>query len=154
MSDDLVALREWLQAEGCTPVALESTGVYWKPIYNVLGGHVEVLLANAQHVKRVPGHKTDVGDAEWLATLLRHGLVTGSYLPNEVERELRDLTRHRTTLTDERGRVVKRIQKVLEAANFKLDSVASDITFSEEGVGEHRHKAKERTHSGSLQLYG
>lgn len=124
----LEQLKGWLAAAGCTHVAMESTGVYWKPIYNVLEDQFTLLLANAQHVKRVPGRKTDVNDAEWLAQLLRHGLVSASYVPSELERELRDLTRYRTTLVDERGRVVKRLQKVLEDANLKLASVASDIT--------------------------
>jgi transposase len=128
MTDELLALRAWLEQAGCTHVAMESTGVYWKPIYNVLEGHFTLLVANAQYVKRVPGRKTDVSDAEWLATLMRHGLVSGSYIPTAQERELRDLTRYRTTLTDERGRVVKRLQKVLEDANIKVASVASDVT--------------------------
>jgi transposase len=128
LTDELVALREWLQAVGCSHVVMESTGVYWKPVYNILEGYFTLLVANAQHVKRVPGRKTDIGDAEWLANLLRHGLVSGSYIPDEAQRQLRDLTRYRTTLSDERGRIVKRMQKVLEDANIKVSSVASDVT--------------------------
>jgi transposase len=124
----LLALLDWLQAWECSHVAMESTGEYWKPVYNILEGHVEILLVNAQHVKRVPGRKTDVSDAEWLAELLRHGLLRGSFVPERPQRELRDLTRQRSTLVRERAAVVNRLQKVLEDANLKLASVATDIT--------------------------
>jgi transposase len=124
----LLALLDWLQAWECSHVAMESTGEYWKPVYNILEGHVEILLVNAQHVKRVPGRKTDVSDAEWLAELLRHGLLRGSFVPGRPQRELRDLTRQRSTLVRERAAVVNRLQKVLEDANLKLASVATDIT--------------------------
>jgi transposase len=106
---------------------MESTGSYWKPVYNLLEGEFEVLLVNAQHVKRVPGRKTDVGDAEWLSELLEHGLLQGSFIPPVSQRDLRDLTRYRTTLVEERSREVNRVQKLLESANIKLASVATDI---------------------------
>ena len=126
MTRDLLALSDWLQEWGCTHVAMESTGDYWKPIFNVLEASVEVWLVNAQHVKRVPGRKTDVKDAEWLAELLQHGLLKASFIPPAPQRDLRDLTRYRTTVVQERTRVVNRIQKLLESANIKLSSVASD----------------------------
>ncbi len=127
MSADLLALADWLTAQGCTHVALESTGVYWKPIYNLLEGLFELLVVNAQHLKTVPGRKTDVRDAEWIADLLRHGLLKGSFIPPAPQRELRDLTRHRTSLVQERARLVNRLQKVLEDANLKLAAVVTDI---------------------------
>src|SRR5213594_3644084 len=117
---ELLCLADWLTAAGCTHVAMESTGIYWKPIYNLLEGLFELLLVNAQHIKAVPGRKTDVRDAEWIADLLRHGLLKGSFIPPTAQRELRDLTRHRTTLVQERARIVNRLQKVLEDANLKL----------------------------------
>lgn len=107
---------------------MESTGVFWKPIYNVLEGEMEVLLVNAQHIKAVPGRKTDVKDAEWIASLLQHGLLRASFVPPRPQRELRELTRTRKTLIEERARIVNRIQKVLEDANIKLSSVVTDIT--------------------------
>ncbi len=110
-----------------THVALESTGEYWKPVYNLLEGNVTVLVVNAQHVKHVPGRKTDVQDAEWLAELLVHGLLKASFIPPKPQRDLRDLTRYRVTLVEERARVVNRVQKVLENANIKLASVATDV---------------------------
>ena len=125
---ELLALLDWLRESGCTHVALESTGEYWKPVYNLLEGHAELLLVNPQHVKNVPGRKTDVRDAEWLADLLRHGLVKGSFVPGRPQRELRDLTRGRCNLIEERTRIVNRLQKVLEDANIKLGDVASDVT--------------------------
>ncbi len=127
MTDDVLALGDWLAEAGCTHVAMESTGVYWKPIWNVLEGQFELLLANAQHIKRVPGRKTDVQDSEWIADLLRHGLLTASFVPNREQRELRELTRYRLALVRERSREVQRLQKTLEGANIKLGSVASDI---------------------------
>jgi transposase len=126
MLADLLALREWLTAAGCTHVAMESTGVYWKPIYNVLDGYVEVLVVNAQHLKAVPGRKTDVHDAEWLADLLQHGLLRASYIPARAQRELRELTRTRTRLIQQRSQTINRLQKVLEDSNIKLASVVSD----------------------------
>jgi transposase len=127
MTEDLDALAEWLAEAECTHVAMESTGVYWKPIYNRLDGRFTILVANAQHIKTMPGRKTDVKDCEWIADLLQHGLLTPSFIPSQAQRELRDLTRTRTTLIDERTRVVLRLQKVLEDANIKLAGVASDI---------------------------
>ncbi len=127
MTCDLLQLVDWLLAGGVTHVALESTGEYWKPVYNLLEGCVEVLLVNAQHVKHVPGRKTDVKDAEWLAELLVHGLLKASFIPAKPQRDLRDLTRYRVTLVEERARVINRVQKVLENANIKLASVATDV---------------------------
>jgi transposase len=116
-----------LAAHEVTHVALESTGVYWKPIWNLLEGQGELLLVNARHVKAVPGRKTDARDCEWLADLLRHGLLTGSFVPDRPQRELRELTRYRTSLVRERTAAVNRLQKTLEGANIKLASVATDI---------------------------
>jgi transposase len=123
---ELLALGDWLAAHGVTHVAMESTGVYWKPVFHILEGHFELMLVNAQHIKRVPGRKTDVKDAEWIAQLLQHGLLTPSFIPPPPIRELRDLTRQRTQLVRERATVANRVQKVLEDANIKLASVASD----------------------------
>jgi transposase len=117
----------WLQKWNCTHVAMESTSVYWKPVYNILEDHLELLLVNAQHVKNVPGRKTDISDAEWLADLLRHGLLRGSFVPPREQRNLRDLTRQRSKLVEERTRQVNRLHKVLEDANIKLTSVATDV---------------------------
>jgi transposase len=127
MTKDLLALLDWLVSEGCTHVAMESTGVYWKPVYNILEGQFELLVVNAQHLKAVPGRKTDVRDAEWIAELLAHGLLRGSFVPPPSVRELRELTRYRTSLVRDRARTLNRLQKVLEAANIKLASVVSDI---------------------------
>ena len=128
MTRDLLACRDWLVSEGCTQVAMESTGVYWKPIFNILEDSMEVILANARHVKNVPGRKTDVKDCQWIAELLRHGLIKGSFIPPKPIRELRDLTRYRQKLIDQRSSEINRLQKFLEDANIKLASVASDIT--------------------------
>ena len=127
MTDDLLEMVEWLKAQGVTPVAMESTGVFWKPIYNILEGHFTVLLVNAHHVKQVPGRKTDVRDCQWLAQLLQYGLLKGSFIPPRWQRDLRDLTRERTQLADEQTRAANRIHKVLEDAHIKLGSVATDI---------------------------
>src|SRR5213596_830375 len=124
----LLALLDWLTGAGCTHVAMESTGVYWKPVYNILEGHLELLVVNAQHLKHVPGRKTDVKDAEWIAELLAHGLLRPSFVPPAPQRALRDLTRQPTHLIQERASVVNRMQKVLEWANIKLASVVTDIT--------------------------
>ena len=125
---ELRALAQWLQAEGCRHVAMESTGVYWKPVYNVLEPICEqLLLVNAQHIKNVPGRKTDMKDAEWIATVLQHGLVRGSFIPPQEIRELRELTRYRSTLVRERAAECNRIQKLLEHMNIKLASVATDV---------------------------
>ena len=127
LTQDLLALLDWLAAWECTHVAIESTGVYWQPVHNILEGNVEVWLVNAHHVKTVPGRKTDVKDAEWLADLLRHGLVRPSFIPPRPQRALRELTRQRANLVRERSSGANRLQKVLESANLKLASVASDI---------------------------
>lgn len=125
---EILALLDWVTAKGCTHVAMESTGVYWKPIYNLLEqAEITALVVNAAHIKAVPGRKTDVKDAEWIADLLRHGLLQGSYIPDRSQRELRELVRYRRSLIGERSREVQRIQKVLEGANIKLSSVATDI---------------------------
>jgi transposase len=127
LTGDLLELSDWLLTQGVTHVALESTGVYWQPIWNLLEDTFTLLLVNAQHIKAVPGRKTDVKDAEWLAELLRHGLLKGSFVPDRSQRELRELVRYRTALVRERATVVNRIQKTLEGANIKLASVATDI---------------------------
>jgi transposase len=127
MTNDLLALSDWLGGQGCTHVAMESTGVYWKPVYNILEGQFELLVVNAQHLKAVPGRKTDMRDAEWIAELLVHGLLRGSFVPPPSVRELRELTRYRSSVVRDRARTVNRLQKVLEAANIKLASVVTDI---------------------------
>jgi transposase len=127
MTRDLLELADWLAAEQVTHVAMESTGVYWKPVYNLLDEQFELLLVNAQHIKQVPGRKTDVKDCEWIAELLQHGLLRKSFVPPTPVRELRELTRQRAQLVAEKARVANRIQKVLEDANLKLGSVASDV---------------------------
>lgn len=128
LTDDILAMREWLRENGCQIVAMESTGVYWKPIYNILEEQgLEIIVGNAQHMKAVPGRKTDVKDAEWIADLTRHGLVRASYIPSREERELREITRYRQALVEERARELNRIQAVLEGANIKLSSVVTDI---------------------------
>ena len=128
MTVDLLALSDWLTSKQITHVAMESTGEFWKPIYNLLEGNFELLVVNAKHIKNVPGRKTDVKDAEWITELLRHGLVRGSFIPPQAQRDLRDLTRQRTNLVQDRATVVNRLQKVLEWANIKLSSVATDVT--------------------------
>lgn len=128
MTDDLISMVDWIKTKGCTHVAMESTGSYWKPIYNLLELEgIQALVVNAKHIKNVPGRKTDVKDAEWIAGLLRHGLLQGSYIPSRDQRELRELIRYRRSLIEERAREINRIQKVLEGANIKLSSVASDV---------------------------
>jgi transposase len=127
MTRDLLALSDWLLTAGCTHVALESTGEYWKPVFNILEAHFTVLLVNAQHIKAVPGRKTDVKDAQWIAELLQHGLLRASFIPPPAQRELRELTRHRSTFVRERATLVNRVQKVLESANIKLASVATEV---------------------------
>jgi transposase len=124
---DLLALRDWLEAHGVTHVAMESTGVYWKPVYYVLEERVTCLLVNATHVKKVPGRKTDVQDCAWLAQLLEHGLLRGSFVPPAPIRELRDLTRYRKSLIRERAREANRVHKLLEDAGIKLATVARDV---------------------------
>jgi transposase len=145
---ELLRLSDWLTAGTCTHVAMESTGEFWKPIWNLLEGSFELLLVNAQHVKRVPGRKTDVQDAEWLADLLQHGLLKASFIPPVEQRDRRDLTRQRTQLVRDRASVLNRIQKVLEGANIKLSSVVSQIdgvssrAILEEMVADHLNPAQ------------
>jgi transposase len=127
MSEDLLELSAWLKEQAVTTIALESTGVYWKGVYNLLESQLEILVVNPEHVKKLTGRKTDVADAEWMADLLRHGLLRGSFIPSALLRELRDLTRYRTRLTDERKSEVNRLHKVLEDATIKIASVMSDI---------------------------
>jgi transposase len=123
----LLALRDWLEAHGVTHVAMESTGVYWKPVYYVLEQRFTCLVVNAAHLKHVPGRKTDVQDCVWIAQVLEHGLLRGSFVPPAPIRELRDLTRYRKSLIQDRTRAANRLHKVLEDAGIKLATVASDI---------------------------
>jgi transposase len=127
MTAELLALSDWLTSKGVTHVAMESTGELWKPLYNLLEGSFIILVVNAHHMHTVPGRKTDVKDAEWIADLLAHGLLKASFIPPEPQRDLRDLTRQRTTLVRERASVVQRLHKVLEWANLKLTAVATDV---------------------------
>jgi len=127
MTSDVLALKAWLLASGCRQIAMESTGVFWKPLYHLLEDSFEIVLVNAQHMKAVPGRKTDVKDAEWIADLLQHGLLKASFIPSSEHQAVRDLTRTRMRLIQERNRLIKRIQKVLEEANIKLASVVSDV---------------------------
>jgi transposase len=124
---ELLALRDWLAACGVTLVGMESTGVYWRPIYYVLEDAFECWLLNARHLRNVPGRKTDVADAEWICQLVEHGLVRPSFVPPKPIRELRNLTRYRKAQIDERGREAQRLDKVLQDAGVKLSSVATDI---------------------------
>lgn len=127
MTADLLELSDWLQEGGVTQVAMESTGDYWKPVYNLLEGHFELFVVNAHHVKNVPGRKTDVRDAEWLADLLQHGLLRPSFVPPPPQRELRELTRHRSNFIGERATLCNRVHRVLEGSNLKLTSVLTDV---------------------------
>ena len=127
MTAEIEQLAAWLVEHGVTHVAMESTGVYWRPVFNLLEPQVEVVLANAAHVKAVPGRKTDVRDSEWLLDLMQHGLIRGGFIPEAPIRALRELTRYRTGVIEERTRALNRIQKVLEDTNIKLASVVSDI---------------------------
>ncbi len=127
MTRDLEALGDWLAGQGVTHVGMESTGVSWKPIYAVLEGHFDLIVGNAHHIKAVPGRKTDVKDAEWIAQLVRHGLVAKSFVPPPAIRDLRELVRHRRTLIETRTATRNRVLKLLEAANIKLSGVASDV---------------------------
>ena len=124
---DLLALRDWLESLGVAQVAMESTGVYWKPVYYLLEEEFSVLLVNAAHIKNVPGRKTDVADCAWIAQLLEHGLLRGSFVPDKPIRDLRDLTRHRKILIQERAREANRLHKVLQDSGIKLSSVATNI---------------------------
>ena len=127
MTADLLELADWLRAAACPAVAMEATGVYWKPVWNLLEDEFTLLLVNARHIKAVPGRKTDVKDCEWLADLLRHGLLRASFVPDRPQRELRELTRYRTALVRERAAEIQRVHKTLEGANLKLGSVASKV---------------------------
>ena len=127
MVKDLLELSDWLTEHQVTHVAMESTGVFWKPVYNLLEDEFEVWVINARHIKNVPGRKTDVKDAEWIADLLRHGLMRASFIPDRPQRELRELVRYRRRLVQQRAQMVNRIHKVLEGGNIKLASVATDI---------------------------
>src|SRR5918995_6411688 len=124
---ELEALRAWLAEQGVTEIGMESTGVYWKPVYAVLEGHFDLIVGNAHHIKAVPGRKTDVKDAEWIAQLVRHGLVAKSFVPPPAIRDLRELVRHRRTLVETRTAARNRVLKLLEGANIKLSGVASDV---------------------------
>jgi transposase len=126
LTDDLLTLLDWLVAEECPPVAIESTGVYWRPVFNLLEGPLEVILVNARHIKAVPGRKTDVKDSEWLAELLRHGLLKASFIPPVEIRELRELTRYRQTLVKDQAAIANRIQRIIESGNIKLGQVVSN----------------------------
>jgi transposase len=126
-TSQLLELSDWLRAQGVTHVAMESTGAYWKPIWGILEGAFDLTLCNAAHIKQVPGRKTDQKDAEWIADLLRHGLVKKSFVPPQPQQDLRELTRYRAQVTADRSAVSNRIRKVLEGANIKLGSVASDV---------------------------
>jgi transposase len=125
---EILALSDWLKNMGVTHVAMESTGVYWRPIYQVLEGHFELLVANAQQIHRMPGRKTDLTDAEWVADLLRHGLIVPSFVPPQAQRDLRELTRHRSNTTARRAQCINEMHRTLETTNIKLSSVATDIT--------------------------
>jgi transposase len=123
----LLALADWLGSQDVTHVAMESTGIYWRPVLTILESRCEIILVNAQHMKAVPGHKTDVKDSEWIADLLCHGLLKASFIPPKAIRDLRDLVRARKTVVQQRAQAILRVQKVLETANIKLSSVASDV---------------------------
>ena len=128
-TSEIKTLANWLTESGCEMIAMESTGVFWKPLYNLFElMDLDAMIVNAAHMKALPGRKTDVKDAEWIADLLRHGLLRASYIPSREQRELREITRYRKSLTEERCREVNRLQKILEGANIKLDSVVKDIT--------------------------
>jgi len=128
MTKDLLELSDWLKSHQVTHAAMESTGSYWKPVYNLLEGQVELLVINAQHIKAVPGRKTDVKDAEWIADLLRHGLLRGSFIPAKPQRELRELVRHRSNLVGRKAQSINELQRTLESTNIKLANVVTDIT--------------------------
>src|SRR5215472_9144356 len=127
ITSEILALKDWLKSSGCRQIAMESTGVFWKPLFHLLEDSFEIVLVNAQHMKAVPGRKTDMKDAEWIADLLQHGLLKASFIPGQEQQAVRDLTRTRMRLIQERTRLVNRIQKVLEDANIKLASVVSDV---------------------------
>jgi len=149
-TNELLALGDWLRTSGATHVAMEATGSYWKPVFNLLEGQFTVWVVNAAHIKAVPGHKTDVHDAEWIADLLQHGLLKPSFIPDRFQRELRDLTRSRTIVVDERSAVVNRVQQVMEDANLKLAGVATDImgVSGTSHAGSNRRRHHRFGHSG------
>src|SRR5947209_3289362 len=125
MTDDLLRLSDWLVQAGCTHVAIESTGVYWRPVFNILEGLMEVILVNARHVKAVPGHKTDARDSAWLADLLRHGLLKARFIPPRPLRDLRELPRYRQTVLRDQSAVANRMQKAIERGNTNPGQVAN-----------------------------
>jgi len=127
MTVDLLELSDWLLLHGVIHVAMESTGEYWKPVFNILENNFEVIVVNAQHISKVPGRKTDQSDAQWIAELLQYGLLKASFIPPLGQRELRELTRYRSSFVRERATLVNRVQKVLESANIKLSSVATNV---------------------------
>jgi len=127
-TEEVLALSDWLSERGVTHVAMESTGVFWKPISNSLGEAFELALVNPAHIKNLPGRKTDACDAEWIADLLAHGLLRASYVPDRARRDLRELVRYRRSLVRERTAEVNRLHKMLEGANIKLGSIVSDVT--------------------------
>jgi len=131
-TDDLIRLREWLLGHECPVVALESTGVYWRPVHNILEGYLNVVLVNARHIKDLPGRKTDMSDCQWIATLLRVGFLKGSFIPPKIVRQWRDLTRYRRSLVEGLGDVKRQVHKLLEASNIKIDSVVS-VLFGKTG---------------------
>ncbi len=133
LTRELLSMEDWLETQGVTHVGMESTGVFWKPIYNILESRFSVILVNARHLKQVPGRKSDVRDSQWGAQLLQSGLLQGSFIPDRPQRELRDLTRHRAQLVAEQTRTVNRIHKVLEDANIKLGSVVTDPAARQKG---------------------
>lgn len=152
MTDELEELIQWVKVTNCEVVAMESTGVYWKPVYNLLEKEgIKAIVVNAQHIKGVPGRKTDVKDAEWIADLVRHGLVKESYIPNREQRELREITRYRQDLVEERAREINRIQAVLEGANIKLASVITDVS-GKTGIGIMKAIVSGTTDSKTLSL--
>src|SRR6266487_1711531 len=127
VTKELLAMRQWLLLEGCSHVGMESTGVLWRPVYDRLSGYFELVLVNAAHMRQVPGHKTDVQDADWLADLLQHGLLTPSFVPDQPQQDLRDLTRLRVHLVQDRAQLINRILKVLQQGGIKLSGVLSDV---------------------------
>ncbi len=132
-TDDLLFLRTWLTSNNCPIIAMESTGIYWRPVHNVLEHHLEIILVNARHMKNVPGRKTDISDSKWLASLLKHGLLRGSFIPEKDIRHWRELTRQRRKITESLSDYKKRVHKVFETANIKIDSVVSDL-FGKTGM--------------------
>jgi hypothetical protein len=126
-TDDIEQLRTWLAEYECPIVAMESTGVYWRPVHNILEGEVEVILVNARHIKNVPGRKTDIEDSRWLAGLLQHGLLRGSFIPAKEIKTWRELSRSRRKNTEAIGDYKRRVHKLFESANIKIDSVVSDL---------------------------